>query len=305
MPHTSLVAVVTVVAVFSVAQRAYGGTCHSPFTCGFLYSGGTYSTLNVPGSVVTEPFDINDNGVIVGQYYTNDFHSFLYSGGTYTTIDLPGTPWGINNHNEIVGTAGNNGFLYSGGSSSTISFPGSVVTSPLDVNDNGDVVGLYKNDLFGPYSGFEYNGRNYTMIHFPGSFDTETFGINDKDQIVGAYFNNSSYGQENEFMYSGGVYTTINLTGVPRRINDKGDILNWYFLYSDGSYKYLSFPGGSSTTNYGFNDQGEVVGLYSLPAITPLPPALVLFASSLAGIGLLGWCRTPKSSRTGKLPTIP
>jgi len=40
---------------------------------GFLYRGGSFTTINVPGAVVTIPESINDNGHIVG--------SFARSGG--------------------------------------------------------------------------------------------------------------------------------------------------------------------------------------------------------------------------------
>jgi probable HAF family extracellular repeat protein len=59
---------------------------------GFLYSGGTYTTLDDPSSSnVTEAFGINDTGQIVGTYQDAGFrnHGFLYSGGTYTTVDDP------------------------------------------------------------------------------------------------------------------------------------------------------------------------------------------------------------------------
>jgi probable HAF family extracellular repeat protein len=82
---------------------------------GFLYSGGSYTTLDSPlgggnnGRPLTLAFGINDAGQIVG-YYTDGqggFHAFLYSHGSYTTIEDPlGTSTdatGINNAGEIVG----------------------------------------------------------------------------------------------------------------------------------------------------------------------------------------------------------
>jgi len=35
---------------------------------GFLYSGGTFTTLDVPGSLLTQAFGINDSGEIVGRF---------------------------------------------------------------------------------------------------------------------------------------------------------------------------------------------------------------------------------------------
>ncbi len=64
------------------------GTFH-----GFLYSGGTYITLNDPlgTGATTYATGINDAGQIVGYYDDSSGaeHGFLYSDGTYTTLDDP------------------------------------------------------------------------------------------------------------------------------------------------------------------------------------------------------------------------
>ena len=61
------------------------GTVH-----GFLYSNGTYTTLDNP-SGATVPLGINNLGQIVGEYgdASGTVHGFLYSNGTYTTLDDP------------------------------------------------------------------------------------------------------------------------------------------------------------------------------------------------------------------------
>src|SRR5467141_3704642 len=78
---------------------------------GFLYSGGTWTTLNDPFATNgTFAEGINNKGQIVGYYVdaTGD-HGFLYSGGTYTTLNdtaaNSGTTqaFGINDLGQIVG----------------------------------------------------------------------------------------------------------------------------------------------------------------------------------------------------------
>src|SRR5262249_10906831 len=77
-----------------------GGGVH-----GFLYSGGTYTTLDAPGTTnQTAAYGINNAGQIVGAYKVGSVnHGFLYDGTTYTTLDDPfagpdGTfAYGINN----------------------------------------------------------------------------------------------------------------------------------------------------------------------------------------------------------------
>src|SRR6266566_1870271 len=101
---------------------------------GFLYSAGTYTTLDDPNGV-TVAYGINDAGQIVGNYTILGLdnaiatHGYLYSGGIYTTLDDPSAPGGIttttsadgiNNGGQIVGyyrgsDGRNHGFLYSGG----------------------------------------------------------------------------------------------------------------------------------------------------------------------------------------------
>ena len=132
----------------------YDGSYH-----GFLFSGGTYTTLNVPQSVATYAKGISDKGQIVGYYQDSvGTHGFLFSGGTYTTLDGPGSAafgthaYGINNKGEIVG-------YYSPGS------PGSP-----------------------PYQDFLYSEGSYTPLNPPysnGAINAVTTGINNPGQIVG------------------------------------------------------------------------------------------------------------------------
>jgi len=66
------------------------------FAHGFLYSGGTYTTIDDPLAVgsTTAPVDINASGQIIGRYSDSSYvtNGFLYSGGIYTTIDDPFSP---------------------------------------------------------------------------------------------------------------------------------------------------------------------------------------------------------------------
>ena len=78
---------------------------------GFLYSGGTYTTLDDPlATGGTTASGINDAGQIVGTYFNGTgSHGFLYSGGIYTTLDDPlAHRWdrcaGINDAGQVVGS---------------------------------------------------------------------------------------------------------------------------------------------------------------------------------------------------------
>src|SRR5262249_13894425 len=69
-----------------VGYAYYGGASH-----GFLYSNGTYTTLDDPSATGgTYASAINDSGQIVGSYSdATGGHGFLYSNGTWITLDDP------------------------------------------------------------------------------------------------------------------------------------------------------------------------------------------------------------------------
>jgi probable HAF family extracellular repeat protein len=78
-------------------------------THGFLDTGGSFTTIDVPGAVFTNAYGINDSGQIVGRFgdATGNFHGFLDTDGSFTTIDVPGAmmtnAYGINDSGQIVG----------------------------------------------------------------------------------------------------------------------------------------------------------------------------------------------------------
>ena len=96
---------------------------------GFLYSGGVYAKLNVPGTNNTSAEGINTAGQVVGLWTTDTsgsggFHGFTEIGNAYTTFDVTGaviaTSFGsyaldVNDGGQIVGNmfnrAGNHGFI--------------------------------------------------------------------------------------------------------------------------------------------------------------------------------------------------
>jgi uncharacterized membrane protein len=81
---------------------------------GFVLSGGTYTSIDPPGSFATIATGINDAGEIVGEYCTtspacqfDNLQGFLLSKGSYTAFTIPGAVGtglsAINNKGLIVG----------------------------------------------------------------------------------------------------------------------------------------------------------------------------------------------------------
>jgi probable HAF family extracellular repeat protein len=93
-----------------------------------------YTTLDPPGSIITNAYGINDTGQIVGWYEDSAMtpHGFLYKGATYPTLDVPGShstiARGINDAGQIVGQStdakGSHGFLLSAGGYTTFDVTG-------------------------------------------------------------------------------------------------------------------------------------------------------------------------------------
>src|SRR5262249_51122426 len=77
---------------------------------GFLLSGGSYSTLDVPGADFTVALGIDTAGQIVGSYLDAGLtsHGFLLNRGSYSTLDVPGSTGtsaaGLNAAGQIVGS---------------------------------------------------------------------------------------------------------------------------------------------------------------------------------------------------------
>src|SRR5437762_3396165 len=121
-------------------------------THGFLYTAGTYVTLDIPGATFTAATAINSSGQIVGIFVDSNskVHSFLFSNGSFTTIDNPNPAVsgaearGIDSSGNIVGTfsdPGEHAFvrLANGGFFRTDP-PGAIRADGAAINDTGQIV---------------------------------------------------------------------------------------------------------------------------------------------------------------------
>lgn len=244
---------------------------------GYLLSSGTFTSITFPGAIFTEAYGINDSGDIVGDYSLNnasgktDLHAYLLRGGTFTSIDFPSASLtsasGINSRGDIAGFyfqgAGStsHGFLLSGGTFTSIDFPGAILTAAWRVNDVGQIVGRYKSSVDGKFHVYLLSNGSFTSIDFPGAIETASTdisfgGLTDSGDIVSDYCNDvrclehfrfgKGNGNAHGFLLSGGVFTTIDFPGAASSssfgINDGGDIVGGYLDTNGGVHGYLRTP---------------------------------------------------------------
>jgi hypothetical protein len=195
----------------------------------------TFTTIDVPGAGVTSVNGINGTGEIVGNYGQSTStarHSFAYTGGVFTYFDCPGASF----------------------------------TIARAVNDAGLVVGYaeFQGGLI--VRGFTYDGSKFTMFHHGTA--TYGFGIDNRDDIVGG---NGSIYTTHGFELRGKTFRNLSPPGsyvyvYATAINDFGEVVGWTdydgFVYKNGKFQTIDYPGASQTEAWGVNNGGTIVGWY-------------------------------------------
>jgi len=183
---------------------------------GFLYRKGRFTPLaTIPGSEFFQHHAINDRGEIAG-YFVDEgtvlapdgvppeaVHGFVKDrGGRVTAFDVPGgsspVPQGMNDRGDIAGIYLDRDLVQTGflrdrkGKVTTIDLS-PIGTKARDVNDGGEVVGIYgesaDNELGYVVRGYLRN-RNGSVgtIAIPGAGETSPYAIDDRSRVVGTYF---------------------------------------------------------------------------------------------------------------------
>lgn len=174
----------------------------SAVTHGFGYSGGSYTTIDVPSSSATTASGISNGGQVTGSYTdgSGGSHGYFQTGfaGSQTSLDNPSgvgntTASGINDGGTIVGSFYNgtttHGFVDVGGVYTQVDDPLGVKTSVYGIDTKGDIVVSYV-DGGGVTHGFVDLGGTLSTIDNPNAGPgqaTEVFGINNQLMVVGYY----------------------------------------------------------------------------------------------------------------------
>jgi len=241
------------------------------------YAQGDILSENFPHSVQTQVTGLNDRGVTVGFFSTqntvsmaNNNFGWYAAGGHFHEVNFPtGTPskppvdqlLGVNNHDVAVGfftnSSGlNRGYTYNINTKSfnRVTVPGASGLGPsltaAAINNHGDVAGFYSPSS-GVTDGFLKlaNGHFYKFA-ISGASMTQAFGVNDSDLVVGTV--TYSGGATHGFLWSpatGFVLSSIddpngNGTTVLNGINDENDLVGFYTDGAgnvDGLVAYPSF----------------------------------------------------------------
>jgi hypothetical protein len=225
------------------------------------YAQNDFQSENFPGSVQTQITGLNDDGIEVGFFSTqnnanlsNNNFGFWRSNGKYHEVNYPtknnSAPpvnqlLGINDTGTAVGfytdSAGNpHGYAYNinTGKFKLVTVPGVASLTASAINDKGDVAGFYADGAVTDSFLKLHSGKVFKFA-VPGATSTMAAGVNDNDWVVGVYTEKS--GAMHGFIYIAGDRI---ITGIDD-------------------------PNGAGTTTLnGINNENDIVGFYTNPAGT-------------------------------------
>ena len=292
-------------------------------------SGSRYQNENFPGAVQTQVTGLNDWGITVGFYstqnrasMTNNNFGFYAIHGMFHRVDFPANNpamppvdqlLGVNDRGMAVGFFVNKqgnarGYEYNiltrrfrrvlmPGMRLTVNSPSLTATA---INNAGDVAGFYTASG-GMTDAFLKTGRHFTRLAMPGASMTQAFGVNDRDEVVGAYTTGSgSSAKTYGFTWTRrmGFRTVNDPMGVGSTlingVNDAGDLVGFYNDAAGNTHGLLWAAGRHMAP------AAPMPGMSMMPSMTPAP------SMSPSMSPMPGMSPTPKPSMTpmpGMSPT--
>ncbi len=262
---------------------AFGDT--GPFA--FTLTGTNFALLPIPGATRSFAYDVNNRGVIVGQYRQGAGNTYgFWKRGTnaHVALEVPGADrtiaYGINNNDVIVGAYRRtnettfHGFIYESGYYTLFDYPNSTWTVPADLNDDGVIVGYYR-DANGDTRPFQATRPmpkvryRVTTVDVPNQAHTLAYGLSDRGEIVGQWYGAG-------FSTGGGFRRGIDLQfslfnpppgydGItPQAVNDAGAIVGQAypdgFILENGAYRIATVPDHSEVFLRTINRDGVFAG---------------------------------------------
>ncbi|WP_221054536.1 VPLPA-CTERM sorting domain-containing protein [Methylomonas koyamae] len=178
-------------------------------------------------------------------------------------------------YSATAGNAAYHALLYSNGAMQDLGTLGGSYTRPAGINASGQVVGYAYTAGDATHAFLYSNGAMQDLGTLGGTYSAAS-GINASGQVVGNAYTAGDAAASHAFLYSNGVMTDLNTLiaansgwtlQLAAAINDQGQIV------------------GS-----GINAQSKIHAflLTANTAPVPVPAAVWLFGSALAGFGLFG-----------------
>jgi probable HAF family extracellular repeat protein len=306
LPRTlAAISAAVVLAALAVAGGASARSdASSDLAIGFVLDRGRIDKIDLPGDgSFTVLSKMTNRGRIVGK--TPDEDGVGYDGligdarGKLRRFQFPGATatyaQGIDERGRIVGDAspgpavvlpGATGYLLVRGRYTRIAYPGAVYTQAFGINSRGQVVGEYK-DQNGAFHGYRWENGRFTSFDGPLGASASITDINDRGDMVGAYAvdpANPLAGLRG-FLLRDGKYTTFAALGltIPFDINNRGQIagstasvadlteIHGFLLAkgAEGPVTQIDVPGAPSTSVYGLDDRGRLIGVFDNPDAAP------------------------------------
>jgi len=242
------------------------------------YAQGDIKGENFPHSVQTQVTGLNDDGVQVGFYSTqntasgvNNNFGWYFNGSFHEVVfptgnnDKPTTDQllGVNDHDVAVGFYLNGSGVSRGYTYNIKTHHFALVTEPgaptggrapnlsaNAINNSGAVAGSFTTSHGVTEAFLKLPGGAFHAIVVPGATATAAFGVNDNDTVVGTYTDGTgSSATTHGFIWRIGGSLTTNVddpqgigTTTLNGINNEGDIVGFYVDGAGNTDGILGFP---------------------------------------------------------------
>ncbi len=200
--------------------------------------------ISYPGSGSSNIFGLNDSGVSVGVYSSQNTAGEGFQYPSYSQIIWPAEqttfPTGINDAGHVVGYGGATGnyvpaFLDIGGNFYPVNYPGASQTFVYGINGDAEIVGGYSDSTGNHGFLFQPTPPTWTGVYTPINYPeaqvqlTTAYGISNNGQVVGFYVDSASNAHGFVLDLTSGVYASFDYSGSAATygfcVNDFGQMV--------------------------------------------------------------------------------
>ena len=235
-----------------------------------------FLTENFPGSAQTQVTGLNDHGVTVGFWstqnnasMTNNNFGFYWLNGRFHNVNFPTNDnanppvnqlLGVNNSGIAVGFYTNSGGLNRGYEYDIrtnrflrVEVPGNFhgtagpSLTAAAINNFGDVAGFYNKTSAVVDAFLRLHTGKFITLAYPGATMTQAFGVNDSDEVVGTYTTGTGNAAVTHgFTWHAGTYASVNIHGASSTavngVNDEGDLVGFFTDAKGNTDGLLALP---------------------------------------------------------------